>query len=276
MNALPEPEEKLSPALQRARGAGRLRFGAGGLETLYQQGCIKLRLPRVAPGALAEAVVINSSGGVTGGDRLSLEVSLGACGALSLASQAAERIYRSAGGVARITNRLTLGAGARLDWLPQETILYDSAALARRLEVDMAADARLLAVETLVFGRAAMGERVGALHLRDAWRIRRAGRLIWADSLRLDLPDPVQHRSAGMGGLNALATMILVAPEAESRLGAVRARIGRMAGVDVGASAWNGLLLVRLAASDAQDLRKGLVELIAPLRGLALPRVWML
>ncbi len=270
----PAPAAKDRPALQRARGSGRLQFDEAGLRVLFQQGCTKLRLPRALPGALQEAVVINSSGGVTGGDRLALEIGVGQGAALSVASQAAERIYRAAGGVGEIRNDLRLGAAARLDWLPQETILFDGAALARRLEVDMAATARLLAVETLVFGRSAMGERVERLELQDHWRIRRGGQLVWADSLRLQRPG--RESRAGMAGMAALATLLFVAPGAEARLAETRAILHRLHGVEAGASAWNGLLLVRLACEDAQELRKGLVALIKALRGLALPRVWML
>ena len=175
--------------LQRARGRAEVavsrRDGGVRLDRLFQQGCAKALLPR--PGGPApEVVLINTAGGVTGGDRIDWRLAAGAGAALVATTQAAERVYRSAGGAARIATRLTLGAGARLDWLPQETILFDGARLDRRLEVEMAADARLLALETLVLGRAAMGETVATGAVSDQWRIRRGGRLVHAEALRLD------------------------------------------------------------------------------------------
>ena len=262
-------------AMQRARGQGRLGLTATGLEELYQQGCIKLRLLRRA-GALPEAVVINSSGGITGGDRLMLEARLGAGAGAVLTSQAAERVYRSPGGVGEVDNRLRLGPGARAHWLPQETILFDGAGLSRRLEVEMAADARLLAAEMLVFGRAAMGEAVTRLSLRDHWRIRRDGRLIWADSLRLDLPGAGAAGRATLAGRRAMATLVLVAPGAEAHLDRLRDILAQASGVEAGASAFNGLVLVRMIAENAHDLRKALMAALEQLGGLALPRVWML
>ncbi len=274
MKTASQKADVVRSTLQRARGCGRLQMGARGLEVLYQQGCLKLRLPRVVAGAPPEAVVINSSGGVTGGDRLALEVGLGAGSALSVASQTAERIYRATDGTAEIANRLEVGRDARLDWLPQETILFDGAALSRRLEVNMAENARLLAVETLVFGRAAMGERVQRLHLRDHWRVRRGGRLIWADSLRLDRPSTPER--AGLCGVNALSTLLMVTPDVEAYLSPVRAILAKTEAVEAAASAWDGKLIVRLLSADAQKLRNALVPLLIELRGLALPRVWML
>ncbi len=275
--------------LQRARGRGVIAVGARGLERLHQQGCVKLRLVRAGAGAgragLTEAVVINSSGGVTGGDRLELRARAGAGAALSLSTQAAERGYRARPreAPAQVSNRLELGPGARLDWLPQETILFDGARLERRLEVDMAADARLLACEVVVLGRAAMGEALIRLHLRDHWRIRRAGRLIRADSTGLDLPGGAARGRGGLAGIGAWANVVLAAPGAEAHLERLRALLaadlpggGPEGGVESGASAIEGLVLVRLLAADAQALRIRLMAVLELLRGVALPRVWML
>ena len=156
--------------------------GRNRLERLYQQGCAKAILPR-SHARLPEAVLVNTSGGITGGDRLDYVMTAGDGAGLVVTTQAAERIYRAASGVGQIETRLTLGAGAELAWLPQETIVFEGGAVARRLEVEMAEDAQLTALETVVLGRAAMGERVTVGHISDQWRIRRGGRLVLLDVL---------------------------------------------------------------------------------------------
>jgi len=267
------------PRLQRARGRLRLAVGAHlgrtRLARLYQEGSAKARLPRAFRDDL-EAVLINTAGGLTGGDDMAAEVTVADGAALTLTSQACEKIYRAVDGVARVTTRVALGAGARLDWLPQETILFDGAGLSRAFEAEMAADARLLAVESFVFGRAARGEVVARGSLRDRWRVRRAGRLVFADELRLEggIAEALARPAVAAGG-RALATLLLVAPDAQACLGAARAALGKHGGVAGGASAFDGRLVARMVAPDGQDLRRALVALLAALRGgAALPRVW--
>ena len=145
---------------QRARGELRLDFktrdGASVLDRLRQDGCLKARFPRVEAGAWASTVTLNSAGGVAGGDRLQTAIAAGADTAVTVASQAAERFYRALpGSVSQVDNRITIEAGAALEWLPQETILFDGCAVRRRLAVDVAADGWFLGVESLVFGRTA-------------------------------------------------------------------------------------------------------------------------
>ncbi|MFC6759977.1 urease accessory protein UreD [Sulfitobacter porphyrae] len=174
----------------RTRGAGSIavRAAAQGetrLANLRQSGAMKLVLPRVFRPDI-EAVIVNTAGGVTGGDRLQLEAVAGAGACLTLSTQAAERIYRAQPGeVGCVDTRLEVAAGARINWLPQETILFDHAALNRRLTVDLAAEAGFLMVETLVFGRAAMGEVLHEVHLRDRIRINRAGAPLYLDGIAL-------------------------------------------------------------------------------------------
>lgn len=266
----------VAPLAQQPRAIGevsvvaRRERGADRLAGLRQGGSGRCFLPRT-PGRL-EAVLLNTAGGVTGGDRFRYAAEAQAGATLTVTTQAAERVYRAqtteTGGV---ETRLTLGAGARLDWLPQETILFDGARLHRALHVEMAADARLLAVEPLALGRLAMGETDPDAHLRDVWRVRRDGRLIYADALRLD--GPPDDAPARLGGARAMATLLYVAPDAADRLPAARAAIAAAHG---GASAWNGMLAARLLAPDAQALRATLIPLIAALRDAAPPRVWRL
>ncbi len=160
------------------------------LDDLRQAGCLKARFPRRVVAGWMDVVTLNTGGGVAAGDRLDISVSAAAGCQVTVSAQAAERFYRALDRDApsRVRTALTVAAGAALEWLPQETILFDRCALDRRLEIDMAADARFLGVETLVFGRAAMGETVRQASLRDLIRVRRGGALLLHDAIRLDGP----------------------------------------------------------------------------------------
>jgi len=268
-----------APRLARARGAVRLGVAAAPapvgarLVALRQQGSAKCFLPRTF--GRMEAVILNTAGGLAGGDRFDWRVEVGAGARLSVATQAAERGYRALDEEpARVATHLALGPGAALDWLPQETILYDGAALSRRVEVEMAEDARLLAVEPVVIGRRASGETVRSLAHRDQWRVRRGGRLAWADGLRLVGEMAALGGRAALGGAGALATLLLVAPEAEAMRDGLRERLADLEGAEGGASAWNGMLLARLRARDGLALRRALAPALEYLRGDPLPRVW--
>ncbi len=266
------------PKLERARGRARVSFHRVGDETrlieFYQSGSAKIRLPRVAAGAPKEAVFLNTAGGVTGGDHLAYEAEAGPGTSVVVTTQAAERVYRRTAGTAKIETGLAVGDGADLAWLPQETILFDNSALARRLSADVAPSGSLLAVEAVILGRAAMGETARNLVVNDGWRIRRGGKLIFTDGLRLDgNAEAIMTGSATGKGATALATLLLVAPDAEARIAAARdALVG--AGGEGGASAWNGMLVARLIAPTGQTLRSNLIRLVERLRGLPMPRVW--
>ncbi len=119
---------------------------------------------------------------------------------------------------------MTLSAepGATLRWLPQETILFDRARLHRGIEVDLSEGASLLLAEAVIFGRTAMGESVRSGELIDRWRIRRDGRLVFAETLRLggDIGALLARPAAGNGAV-ALAT-VLLAPGDEALVETVR------------------------------------------------------
>lgn len=275
-----------SAPLQRARGHARVGFVqrqingamATRLGDLFQDGACKVRLPRVHDDGGPVAVLINTAGGITGGDELLYEATWGAGTRATLTSQAAERIYRRSHGVGRIVNRLTIGAGAVAHWLPQETIIFDRAALGRRLDIDMATDASLIAVEAIVLGRTAMGEEVRDIRLDDQWRLRRGGRLVYADALRLDGDSfTVLQGGATGGGARAFASLLVAEAAAADRLDAVRDLIAaRLAagGGEGGASAFDGLLSIRLMTQDGRALRAIVEPLVEHLTGQALPRAW--
>jgi urease accessory protein len=267
-----------NPPLQRAAGAGRIAVkaedGAMRLARLYQDGCAKIRLPTDRAALGLEAVLINTSGGLTGGDRMSWRVDAGAGARLTLTTQACEKVYRARDGRAEVAVALTAAANARIDWLPQETILFDEAALSRTLEADLAENARLLVVEAVVLGRTAMGETVRRGTLRDRWRIRREGRLVFADDLRFEGPvAEIAALAPTLAGGRAFASLLLVADDAERLLAPLREAIGSAGG----ASAFEGNLFARIVAPDGLSLRRALLPAIAALRdGAHVPRVWRL
>jgi urease accessory protein len=270
------------PVLQRTRGRAQCSFkqrdGKTVLDRLHQSGSFKVRLPRLDPGQSPEAVLLNTAGGLTGGDVLSFEGGVDAGGQAVFTTQASERAYRSISGWARVTTRLRAGAGSRLDWLPQETILFDGARLQRRFDVDLAGDAVLLAHESVIFGRAAMGETMRSGGFSDLWRIRRDGRLIHADALRIDGDiSTALKQKAVLDGAAAMATILYAAGDAAGRLEAVRERIEGLSPASgiAGVSAWQGKLVIRVAAASGQHLRRMVTPLISELRdGATLPRVW--
>ena len=269
-------------SLARARGRGRLIFAhqadATAVGDLYQEGSLRICLPRRERGALFAAVLVNSAGGLTGGDDFALEASWPAGSRATVTTQAAERAYRALPGLgpATVSTRLEVGAGAVAEWLPQEAILFDRCALDRRLEVALAAGAWFLGIESLVFGRQAMGENVSQGSLRDTIDVRRDGRRVLLDRLRLDGPvADLLARPAVAAGARAVATIVHVASDAEHKIGVVRERASALRGVEVGASAWDGMLVARVLAPGGAALRAATIELLAPLRdGRPLPRVW--
>ena len=273
------PHVPAKPALQRARGrvelSVRRRDGSIRLERLFQQGSAKAFLPRVE-GETPEAALVNTAGGVTGGDVFDYALRVGAGAALTATTQSAERGYRALGATpARVDLALTVRPGATLAWLPRETILFEGGRLERRLEADLAADATLTVLETLALGRAAMGEAVTRGAYRDAWRIRREGRLIHAEALRLS-GDIARATAgpAGLGGARALATLVHAGPDAEARLEPARRALDAP-GVEAAASLKPGVLVVRWLAADLAPLRAALAAFLTAFHG-APPRVWSL
>ena len=277
---VPAAIDPLLPAYVRAAGGVRLRFGRVGAQThrleLAESGGYRARFPTTFD-ATSEAVLINTGGGMAGGDAMRVEAVLEAGSDAVITTQAAEKIYRSQGTETRIETSLSVGAGASLAWLPQESILFSGAKLSRSLSVDLASDARLIACESVFFGRSAMGETVLRGALRDRWRIRREGRLIFADDVRLEgaIAENLA-RPAIAAGARAAATVIAAGPDHLEKLDSLRERIGEpdFADVEVGAGIVSDLLVIRFLSSDAQALRRALVTLLGQVTGRALPRTW--
>jgi len=271
---------------QRADGAAALSIdcdsGVSRLRDLYQRAPCRLLFPDVEPGEPLQAVLLTTTGGLTGGDRTQVEFHVGAQARATLTTQAAEKLYRALPGSPPVECAVALTAGANSwsEWLAQETILFNGAGLRRSFSADLAADARMLAVESILFGRHAMGEelRTGALH--DAWRIRRAGRLVWADALRLDGDILLQRRAPfAFGTAVGCATLVYAGPDAGELIEPVRDLLGDAA-EEAGATLLDGLLIIRMLAADAPRLRRRVMEVAGLIRhsaaGLShdLPRVW--
>jgi urease accessory protein len=268
----------LTPSLPRTEGSVRLAFAPSAAGTalagLHQSGAARVRFPKPPAAGTTEAVLLNTAGGLTGGDRIDIEVALAARCRATVTSASAEKIYRSLEGDTELRIRLDLGERACLAWLPQPTILFDRARLDRRTEVALATGATLLAAEILIFGRAAMGEDVHRGFCRDRWRVRRDGRLVFADTFRADGPiADILDRGATLDGARAAAMLLYAAPDAAVRLEQARALLQGAASV-AGASTWNGLLVVRALARDGRTLQNDLEPLITGLSGAPLPRVW--
>lgn len=259
--------------MQRSAGMARVGLNRGRLTALTQSGSAKVLLPR-SHGPVPEVVFLNTSGGLTACDRLDYRIDLAPDSRACATTQTAERAYRAEGAPAQVQVALTVGAGACLDWLPQETILFDGARLDRLTQVDLAEDAAFLGLETLVLGRAAMGETLRSLSLRDRRIIRRDGRTQIFDPFQID--DAGLRRAAApalLQGARAMAVLILAAPGAEQALPRLRAALTDP-DVTAAASALPGRVILRAHAPDAWPLRRQMAQLIEILRPGGLPRVW--
>ncbi|WEF24967.1 urease accessory protein UreD [Paracoccus sp. S3-43] len=261
------------PVLQRSAGAAHVVMGPRGLIDLAQSGSAKAILPRMTQG-LPQIVFLNTSGGLASGDRLSFAMTLRPDARALATTQTAERAYRAEGDPARARVGLAVGENAWLDWLPQETILFEGARLDRETVVDLAPGAGCLLLEMVVLGRLAMGEHPRRLHLRDRRVVRRAGRIVHHDAMALD--DSTVARLDGpalLRGARAMATLAMIAPQAPDLLAAARAALDEP-GVIGAASAPPGRLVIRLLARDDWPLRRQIHRLLAVLRPDPLPRIW--
>jgi urease accessory protein len=285
---------------ERACGAARIEFKAGPdgravLTDLYQRAPCRVLFPEPESDELAQAVLLTTSGGLTGGDRIRVDVDVRAGARVTVTTQAAEKLYRALpqDSATQVDIGMTVEAGCWAEWLAQETILFDGARLRRGFQAEVCAGGRLLAVESVVLGRTAMGESFDTGFLHDAWRIRRGGRLIWADALHMPA-DITALRAArfGFGTAVACSTVAYVGDDFARQLAVARKILGESRvlranssvtgplSITAAATALDGLVLVRLLAQDAAALRSAVMELICGIRHSAgglpprLPRVW--
>jgi urease accessory protein len=261
------------------RAHGSVRFDVQQVEGvtrrrhLHESGSLRVRFPSPEADGLS-AVFINTAGGVAGGDRFEIAIAAGEDTRLAVTTAAAEKVYRAEGSPAQLDIVLKAAAGAHLTWLPQETILFDRARLSRRIDIDLADSASLLLCEIVVFGRAAMGERVRQGQFVDRWRLRRGGRLVFAETVRLDgdIGEKLDRPAVAKGGV-AVGTA-LMAPGDQALVERIRTLSGSFGG-EVGLSAWNGFAMARFCAQDAARLRADMMAVLGLASGSALPRLWL-
>jgi urease accessory protein len=264
-------------AANRAQGAVKfdvhLADGATRRGNLHESGSLRVRFPSPEGEGLS-AVFVNTAGGIAGGDRFDIDIAASEGTRLTLTTAAAEKVYRAAGPAAQLNIALNAAAGSHLAWLPQETILFDRARMCRRIDIDLAEGASLLLCEIVVFGRSAMGERMLHGEFVDRWRMRRGGRLVFAETIRLDgdIGEKLARPAVANGGV-AIGTALIVPGDA-----AVVERIREAAdtfGGEVGISAWNGFAMARFCAQDAARLRADMMTVLGRASPSALPRLWL-
>src|SRR5436309_10512174 len=263
-------------AANRARGAVcfdvQLQDGTTRRHRLHESGSLRVRFPSPEAEGLS-AVLVNTAGGVAGGDRFGIDIATGEGSRLMVTTAAAEKVYRTDGPAAELNIALKAAAGARLAWLPQETILFDRARVSRRIDIDLAENASLLFCEIVVFGRSAMGERMLHGEFVDRWRMRRGGRLVFAETVRLDgdIGEKLARSAIAKGGV-AIGTALIV-PGDEALVERIR-ELSESFGGEVGISAWNGFAMARFCAQDAARLRADMMAVLGRASGSALPRPW--
>jgi urease accessory protein len=260
----------------RARGAVRFdvhaRDGVTRRGAVHESGSLRVRFPSPEGDGLS-GVLVNTAGGVAGGDNFDIDIAAGERSRLTLTTAAAEKVYRAPGAAAQLNIALKVAAGAYLGWLPQETILFDRARVHRRFDIELDETASLLLCEIVVFGRTAMGERMEQGEFVDRWRLRRGGKLAFAETVRLDGNIGAKlGRSAVAKGGAAIGTALIV-PGDEALIERIREASESFSG-EVGISAWNGFAMARFCAQDAARLRADMMAVLAR-TGAALPRLWL-
>src|SRR5256714_2489712 len=264
-------------AANRARGKVafdvRLEDGVTRRGQLHESGSLRVRFPSPEADGLS-AVFVNTAGGVAGGDRFDIDITAGEGARLTLTTAAAEKVYRAPGEAAQLSISLKAASGAHLGWLPQETILFDRARISRRIDIDLAENASLLLCEIVVFGRSAMGERMLGGEFVDRWRLRRGGRLVFAEMVRLDgdIGEKLAKPAVANGGV-AIGTALIV-PGDEAVVERIR-EASESFGGEVGISAWNGFAMARFCAQDAAALRADMMTVLGRASSTALPRLWL-
>ncbi len=264
-------------AANRARGAVIFDVqqvdGVTRRRHLHESGSLRVRFPSPEAEGLS-AVFVNTAGGIAGGDRFDIEIATGEGARLAVTTAAAEKIYRAQGPAARLNIALKAEAGSHLAWLPQETILFDRARVLRSIDIDLAESASLLLCEIVVFGRAAMGERMRHGEFVDRWRLRRGGRLVFAENIRLDgdIGEKLASPAIAKGGV-AIGTALIV-PGDEALVERIRGETKSFGG-EVGISCWNGFAMARFCAQDAARLRADMMAVLGRASGSALPRLWL-
>jgi len=281
----------MQTTMERSQGHAIVSFKCRAASTviddLYQQGSAKVRIVRTEPHRIFEAVLINTTGGITDGDEFKADITWGQNTRAIVTTQACERYYRSIGKPAKISTQLNVENNACALWLPQEGIMFDGANYQRNTAVELGQNARLLAVESSVFGRLAMGELIKTGSARECWQVRINDRLVFAEALGLEgnisrkLDQP-----AIAGGAKAVATIVYAGPDNDVFRNEIN-QIITCNDMQGRATSFDQLTITRLFAPTAQILRDNSVTLLNVLikkmvpdmggsNSSLLPRVWSL
>lgn len=239
-----------------------------------EAGSLRVRFPNGSSEGGPDAMIVNTAGGMTGGDRFNIGITVGADAHLTVTTAAAEKIYRSLGADTQIGMRFDVASRGTLMWLPQETILFDRVRLRRTIDVDLVRDAKLLLTESIVFGRSAMGEAVLEGRLIDCWRVRVDGALVFAETIRLDGAISRQLKRAAVARDGVAVASVFQFPANDANIDAIHAKREYFVG-EVGISAWNGFAVARLVAPNGALLRHDLVGVLSALSNIPLPRSWL-
>jgi urease accessory protein len=274
-----EPTSAASAIFAANRAQGSVTFDVHQVEgvtrrrQLHESGSLRVRFPSPEAEGLS-AMFVNTAGGIAGGDRFDIDIAVGEGSSLAVTTAAAEKVYRAQGPAAEVNITLKAATGAHLSWLPQETILFDRARVSRRIDIELAEGASLLLCEIVVFGRAAMGERMLQGEFVDRWRLRRGGKLVFAETVRLDgdIGARLAQPAVANGGV-AIGTALIV-PGDEALVERIREVANSLSG-EVGISSWNGFAMARFCAQDAARLRADMMAVLGRASATALPRLWL-
>lgn len=227
--------------------------------------------------SVCHAIVVHPPGGVVGGDQLAITTSVGANAHAFITTPGAAKWYRANGHVSRQDIRLDIGAGASLEWLPQETIFFNGADVRLDTEVSMDADASFITADILCFGRTASGERFDHGRVAQKMQVRRGGRLVWFEQGALEGGEAGIAGPLGLNGHTVCATLLAVGRQAGA---ACVQALREEAGPQFGVTQMKSVLVARYIGDSSQEARRLMQRAWRLLRPALLereavtPRIW--
>lgn len=263
-----------------------LGFEKRGADTILARrahhGPLRIQKPLYPEGSgLCHAIVLHPPAGICGGDQLHIDVDVGDGAQALLTTPGAGKWYRSAGPQAEQQVIIKVGAGGTVEWLPQESIVFDSAQARMRTNVELEAGARYIGVETLCLGRRASGETFARGQLQLATDIRLDGRLLWRERGRIEGGSTLLDSPIGLAGFTVCSTIIAAGADVDvDTLAACRLAVPAEAGAQYGVTAMPQLFVGRYLGHSAEGARAWFVELWRALRPafigreMLVPRIW--